>query len=50
MFRVVPSPACAVEMDAQSLSIRRREFDLVVPIDPEAFGTGIEGAVDRHVA
>ena len=26
------------------------EFDLVVLIDPEAFGAGIEGAVDRYVA
>ncbi len=26
------------------------EFDLVVLIDPEAFGRGIEGAVDRYVA
>jgi DNA helicase IV len=26
------------------------EFDLVVVVDPEAFGTGIEGAVDRYVA
>ncbi len=26
------------------------EFDLVVFIDPEAFGGGIEGAVDRYVA
>jgi hypothetical protein len=26
------------------------EFDLVVLIDLEAFGTGIEGAVDRYVA
>ncbi len=26
------------------------EFDLVVLIDPEEFGTGIEGAVDRYVA
>ncbi|WP_103500809.1 RNA polymerase recycling motor ATPase HelR [Streptomyces sp. SM14] len=26
------------------------EFDLVVIVDPEAFGTGIEGAVDRYVA
>jgi len=25
------------------------EFDLVVLVDPEAFGTGIEGAVDRYV-
>ena len=26
------------------------EFDLVVLIDPETFGDGIEGAVDRYVA
>jgi hypothetical protein len=26
------------------------EFDLVVLIDPQAFGTGIEGTVDRYVA
>jgi hypothetical protein len=26
------------------------EFDLVVLVDPEAFGVGIEGAVDRYVA
>ena len=26
------------------------EFDLVVLIDPEGFGDGIEGAVDRYVA
>jgi hypothetical protein len=26
------------------------EFDLVVLIDPQAFGNGIEGAVDRYVA
>jgi hypothetical protein len=26
------------------------EFDLVVVVDPEAFGAGIEGAVDRYVA
>jgi len=26
------------------------EFDLVVLLEPEAFGTGIEGAVDRYVA
>jgi DNA helicase IV len=26
------------------------EFDLVVLVDPEAFSTGIEGAVDRYVA
>ena len=26
------------------------EFDLVVLVDPESFGTGMEGAVDRYVA
>ena len=26
------------------------EFDLVILIDPQTFGTGIEGAVDRYVA
>ena len=26
------------------------EFDLVVLVDPEGFGTGIEGAVDHYVA
>jgi superfamily I DNA/RNA helicase len=26
------------------------EFDLVVLVDPAAFGTGVEGAVDRYVA
>jgi DNA helicase IV len=26
------------------------EFGLVVLVDPEEFGTGIEGAVDRYVA
>src|SRR3954469_17212438 len=26
------------------------EFDLVVLVDPESFGTGIEGTVDRYVA
>lgn len=26
------------------------EFDLVVLVDPDAFGTGVEGAVDRYVA
>jgi hypothetical protein len=26
------------------------EFDLVVLVDPQSFGTGVEGAVDRYVA
>jgi hypothetical protein len=30
--------------------VKGLEFDLVVLVDPEAFGTGIEGAVDRYVA
>lgn len=30
--------------------VKGLEFDLVVLIDPERFGTGIEGAVDRYVA
>jgi hypothetical protein len=29
---------------------KRHEFDLVVVVDPRAFGDGIEGAVDRYVA
>lgn len=31
-------------------SAKGLEFDLVVLIDPDSFGTGIEGAVDRYVA
>jgi hypothetical protein len=30
--------------------VKGLEFDIVVLIDPESFGTGIEGAVDRYVA
>jgi superfamily I DNA/RNA helicase len=30
--------------------VKGLEFDLVILIDPETFGTGIEGAVDRYVA
>ena len=30
--------------------VKGLEFDLVLLIDPQAFGTGIEGAVDRYVA
>ncbi|WP_091546903.1 RNA polymerase recycling motor ATPase HelR [Modestobacter sp. DSM 44400] len=30
--------------------VKGLEFDLVVLVDPEAFGTGIEGAADRYVA
>ncbi|MGN6575766.1 MAG: RNA polymerase recycling motor ATPase HelR [Nocardioides sp.] len=52
--------ACVVGATAPSTSSRVRslrpehvkglEFDLVVLVDPESFGTGIEGAVDRYVA
>ncbi|WJV50701.1 RNA polymerase recycling motor ATPase HelR [Streptomyces flavofungini] len=50
----------AVESDALRASPRVRsltpelskglEFDLVVLIDPESYGEGVEGAVDRYVA
>ena len=30
--------------------VKGLEFDLVVLVDPESFGSGIEGAVDRYVA
>jgi DNA helicase IV len=26
------------------------EFDLVVLVEPDSFGSGVEGAVDRYVA
>ncbi|RRR66141.1 ATP-binding domain-containing protein, partial [Streptomyces sp. RP5T] len=26
------------------------EFDLVILVDPQSFGAGVEGAVDRYVA
>lgn len=31
-------------------SVKGLEFDLVIVVEPDAFGTGIEGAVDRYVA
>ena len=40
----VPGPVADPEL-AKGL-----EFDLVVLIDPGAFGEGIEGTVDRYVA
>jgi NAD(P)-dependent dehydrogenase (short-subunit alcohol dehydrogenase family) len=39
----------ALVLGAPELS-KGLEFDPVVLIDPEAFGTGIQGAVDRYVA
>ena len=45
----VPAATSRVRSLTPELS-KGLEFDLVVLVDPEAFGTGIEGAVDRYVA
>ncbi|MFH9727502.1 RNA polymerase recycling motor ATPase HelR [Streptomyces sp. NPDC017254] len=42
-------PTSRVQSLTPSLS-KGLEFDLVVLVDPELFGVGIEGAVDRYVA
>ncbi|WP_370055600.1 hypothetical protein [Leifsonia sp. EB41] len=42
-----PSDRLRVLTPAQSKGL---EFDLVVLLDPDGFGDGIEGAVDRYVA
>ncbi|WP_107706042.1 RNA polymerase recycling motor ATPase HelR [Nocardioides allogilvus] len=50
---VIGDPAFEGTARVRSLSpehVKGLEFDLVVLIDPETFGTGIEGAVDRYVA
>jgi DNA helicase IV len=50
---VIGDPAFLATSRVRSLApelSKGLEFDLVVLIDPEAFGTGIEGAVDRYVA
>ncbi len=50
---VIGDPTFRATDRVQSLSpvlSKGLEFDLVVLIDPEAFGTGIEGSVDRYVA
>jgi len=50
---VVGAPAFEATPRIRSLSpelAKGLEFDLVVLVDPESFGTGIEGAVDRYVA
>ncbi len=50
---VIGDPTFRATSRVQSLTpelSKGLEFDLVVLIDPEAFGTGIEGAVDRYVA
>ena len=50
---VIGDPAFLATSRVRSLTpelSKGLEFDLVVLVDPEAFGTGIEGAVDRYVA
>ena len=50
---VIGDPAFAATSRVRSLTpelAKGLEFDLVVLVDPEAFGTGIEGAVNRYVA
>jgi hypothetical protein len=50
---VIGDPAFQATSRVRSLTpelAKGLEFDLVVLIDPEAFGQGIEGAVDRYVA
>ena len=50
---VIGDPAFAATDRVRSLTpelAKGLEFDLVVLVDPEALGSGIEGAVDRYVA
>jgi len=50
---VIGDPAFRATSRVRSLTpelAKGLEFDLVVLVDPEAFGAGIEGAVDRYVA
>jgi hypothetical protein len=50
---VIGDPAFPATSRVRSLTpelAKGLEFDLVVLIDPQSFGTGIEGAVDRYVA
>ncbi|SJZ93088.1 DNA helicase IV [Marinactinospora thermotolerans DSM 45154] len=50
---VIGGPALPATPRVRSLTpqlAKGLEFDLVVLVDPERFGTGIEGAVDRYVA
>jgi superfamily I DNA/RNA helicase len=50
---VVGDPTFAATGRVRSLTpelTKGLEFDLVVLVDPDTFGTGIEGAVDRYVA
>ncbi|MFD5539883.1 AAA family ATPase, partial [Streptomyces sp. NPDC127079] len=50
---VIGAPAHTAGERVRSLSpalSKGLEFDLVVLVDPEEFGEGVEGAVDRYVA
>jgi hypothetical protein len=50
---VIGDPNLQATLRVRSLSpelSKGLEFDLVILIDPAAFGTGVEGAVDRYVA
>ncbi|MFE6165415.1 RNA polymerase recycling motor ATPase HelR [Streptomyces sp. NPDC056486] len=50
---VIGDPAFRATSRVRSLTpelAKGLEFDLVVLVDPDAFGEGIEGAVDRYVA
>jgi DNA helicase IV len=50
---VIGDPAFRATARVRSLApelVKGLEFDLVVLVDPDRFGTGIEGAVDRYVA
>lgn len=50
---VIGDPTFSATPRVRSLTpelVKGLEFDLVLLIDAEAFGTGIEGAVDRYVA
>jgi hypothetical protein len=50
---VIGEPRFAATPRVRSLTpelAKGLEFDLVVLVDPQQFGTGIEGAVDRYVA
>ncbi len=50
---VVGDPAFEATSRVRSLApenVKGLEFDLVVLVDPDRFGTGLEGGVDRYVA
>ena len=50
---VIGDPAFPASARVRSLTpelSKGLEFDLVVLVDPDRFGTGVEGAVDRYVA